>query len=305
MKMNKPFVSLCPEITRDHALSLVDWLNDEDVVRHLSDSRHVSRHIEQLIDRIRLPILTHLFNQGGRFFMVYDRKDLPVGFVRLIRNGQDCEIVLVIGQRDRWGRKLGVSALHEGMKRAFFDLRAERLIARIHAGNTRSLKAFAHNGFVLEHETPALKCYAMTAQRYLQRLRAGASGAAAGICITAEDQARLRDRLALEWESQAADLEHEVERAMVVDARQMQGDVVTMNSRALLRLDEQSVEVALVYPEDADDDTASLSVFSGLGTAILGCREGDHIVWRILDRTRHIRIEKVLYQPEAAGHFHL
>jgi regulator of nucleoside diphosphate kinase len=177
--MSKPFISLCPEITRANALNLVDWLSDEDVVRHLSDSRHVSRHIEQLIDRVQLPILTHLFNQGGRFFMAYDRDDLPVGFVRLVRNGPDCEIVLVIGKRDNWGRKLGASALHEGMKLAFFDMRAERLIARIHADNTRSLKAFAHNGFVLENETPALKSYAMTAQRYLQRLRAGLPGAAA------------------------------------------------------------------------------------------------------------------------------
>lgn len=87
--MSKPFISLCPEITRANALNLMDWLSDEDVVRHLSDSRHVSRHIEQLIDRVQLPILTHLFNQGGRFFMAYDRDDLPVGFVRLIRNGPD------------------------------------------------------------------------------------------------------------------------------------------------------------------------------------------------------------------------
>ncbi|RDI09986.1 bifunctional GNAT family N-acetyltransferase/nucleoside diphosphate kinase regulator [Comamonas sp. AG1104] len=303
--MSKPFISLCPEITRANALNLVDWLNDEDVVRHLSDSRHVSRHIEQLIDRVQLPVLTHLFNQGGRFFMAYDRDDLPVGFVRLVRNGPDCEIVLVIGNRNNWGRRLGASALHEGMKLAFFDMRAERLIARIHADNTRSLKAFAHNGFVLQNETPALKSYAMTAQRYLQRLRAGVSGAAADICITAVDQARLRDRLALEWESQAADLEHEIERACVVDARQVQRNVVTMNSRALLRLDEVAVEVALVYPEDADDSAGRFSVFSGVGTAILGCREGDRIDWRILDRTRHIRIEKLLYQPEAAGHFHL
>ena len=31
----------------------------------------------------------------------------------------------------------------------------------------------------------------------------------------------------------------------------------------------------------------------------------DAFDWRINDRTRHIRIEKVLYQPEAAGDFHL
>jgi regulator of nucleoside diphosphate kinase len=82
----------------------MDWLEDESVTRYLSDSRHVSRFIEQVIGRVQLPILTHLFNQGGRFFMAYDRHDQPVGFVRLVKNGPDCEIVLLIGSRDNWGR---------------------------------------------------------------------------------------------------------------------------------------------------------------------------------------------------------
>jgi regulator of nucleoside diphosphate kinase len=46
-------------------------------------------------------------------------------------------------------------------------------------------------------------------------------------------------------------------------------------------------------------------VCSPIGTAILGYREGDALDWRMPDRTRRIRIGKVLYQPEAAGHFHL
>ena len=139
--MNKPFISLCPEITRANALTLMDWLEDEGVTRYLSDSRHVSRFIEQVIGRVQLPILTHLFNQGGRFFMAYDQHDVPVGFVRLVKAGPDCEMVLVIGNRDNWGRKLGAGAIREGMKLAFFDMRAEKLIAKIHPDNGRSIKA--------------------------------------------------------------------------------------------------------------------------------------------------------------------
>ena len=44
---------------------------------------------------------------------------------------------------------------------------------------------------------------------------------------------------------------------------------------------------------------------SDIGAAILGYQEGDAINWRISDRTRRIEIRKVLYQPEAAGDFHL
>lgn len=54
----------------------------------------------------------------------------------------------LIGSRDNWGRNLGASAPREGMKLAFFDMRAERLVAKIHADNTRSLKAFQRCGFL-------------------------------------------------------------------------------------------------------------------------------------------------------------
>lgn len=56
--MTKPFISLCPEITRADAFNLMDWLEDEHVTRYLSDSRHVSRFIEQVVGRVQLPILT-------------------------------------------------------------------------------------------------------------------------------------------------------------------------------------------------------------------------------------------------------
>lgn len=303
--MSKPFISLCPEITRAHALNLMDWLDDENVIRYLSDSRNVSRFIEQVIGRVQLPILTHLFNQGGRFFMAYDRRDKPVGFVRLVKVGADCEIVLVIGDRETWGRKLGASTLHEGMKLAFFDMRADKLIAKIHPDNQRSLKAFLRCGFVLDSETPTLKSYAMTAERYLQFLREGSLGDSSEIYVTEIDQTRLRNLIALEAGPQVVDLEHEIERATVVDAHHVGRDVITMNSRALLRLDDEPLEADLVYPQDADGSPDKLSICSDIGTAILGYKEGDAIDWRTQDRTRCIRIEKVLYQPEAAGDFHL
>ena len=303
--MNKPFISLCPEITRTNALTLMDWLEDESVTRYLSDSRHVSRFIEQVIGRVQLPILTHLFNQGGRFFMAYDQHDRPVGFVRLVKVGRDCEMVLVIGDRDNWGRKLGAGAIREGMKLAFFDMRAEKLIAKIHPDNARSLKAFLRSGFLIESTTPALTSLVLHSERYLQLLRESPAAHTADIYITEIDKARLQSVLEIERGAEIFELEHEIERAIVVDPRQVAKDVVTMNSKALLRVDNEAVEIALVYPEDADDRAGKLSVCSGIGTAILGYKEGDTFNWRIPNRTCHIQIEKVLYQPEAAGDFHL
>ena len=303
--MNKPFISLCPEITRADALMLLDWLEDESVTRYLSDSRNVSQFIGQVIGRVQLPILTHLFNQGGRFFMAYDRHDVPVGFVRLVKKGADCEMVLVIGNRDNWGRKLGASAIREGMKLAFFDMRAEKLIAKIHPDNARSLKAFLRSGFSLESETPAMMSFAMNAERYLRLLRESPASHTSHIYITEIDKARLRRLVEIEQGSDIFELEHEIERAIAVAPRQVAEDVITMNSKALLQVDNEEVEVALVYPEDADEHAGKLSVCSGIGTAILGYKEGDAFNWRIPNRTCHIQIRKVLYQPEAAGDFHL
>ena len=303
--MNKPFISLCPEITRANALTLMDWLEDESVTRYLSDSRHVSRFIEQVVGRVQLPILTHLFNQGGRFFMAHDRHDMPVGFVRLVKNGTDCEMVLVIGQRDNWGRKLGASAIREGMKLAFFDMRAEKLVAKIHPDNERSVKAFLRSGFELESETPAMKSFSMDFERYLRLLRESPAAHMSHICVTEIDKARLKSLVGFEMGPEVFELEHEIERAIVVNPAQVAGGVVTMNSQALLEVDNEAREVALVYPEDADEGAGKLSVCSGLGTAILGYKEGDTFSWRLPHRTCHIRIRKLLYQPEAAGDFHL
>lgn len=303
--MNKPFVSLRPEITRTHALILMDWLEDERVTRYLSDSRSVSRFIEQAVDRARMPILTHLFNQGGRFFMAYDRSDIPVGFVRLVKTGAECEIVLVIGDHDNWGRGLGASTIREGLKIAFLDMRAESVIAKIHPNNTRSRKGFERCGFLLELESPTLNSLCMTSGRYLLLLREGAMADSADIYVTEMDKARLQSLIEFEEGAAFVDLEHEIERAIVVDPQHVARDVVTMNSRVVLQLDDEHKEVALVYPQDVDERSGKLSVLSDVGTAILGYQEGDAIDWMVADRTRRILIEKVIYQPESSGDFHL
>lgn len=283
---------------------LMDWLEDERVTCHLSDSRHVSRSIEQAINRTQLPILTHLFNRGGQFFLAYDRHDAPVGFVRLAKTGPDCEIVLAIGDSNKWGKKLGARTIREAMKLAFLDIRAKKLIAKIHPDNTRSLKAFLRNGFLLESETQRFKSFSITMERYLYLLREGAI-APTGIYITEIDKVRLECLIALEQGPAVVELEHELARAIVVQPHQVAHNVITMNSRTLLRLDDEEIEVTLVYPAETDSGAGKHSVLSDIGAAILGYQEGDAIDWQVSDRTRRIEIKKVLYQPEAAGDFHL
>lgn len=303
--MNKPFVVLRPEITRRHASVLMDWLEDERVTRFLSDSSSVSRFIEQAIDRTQMPVLTHLFNQGGRFFMLHTRDDVPVGFVRLIKSGTDCEVVLVIGDHHNWGRRLGGSAIVQSLKLAFFDLRASRVIAKIHPENARSLRAFQRCGFLHSDETSATRSFAISVGRYLQLLRAGVMTGDPVIFMTKLDRSRLEDVIAAAQGPTVYELEHEIERASIVDPEHIAADVVTMNSKVVLQVAGERKELTLVYPQDANERSGKHSVLSDVGAAILGYREGDVVDWLVADRPQQITIQTVLYQPEASGDFHL
>jgi len=104
-----------------------------------------------------------------------------------------------------------------------------------------------------------------------------------------------------------AQLEEELGRAQVLDSREIPPYVVTMNSRVRLRDADSNEEMhyTLVFPQDANIDAGKLSVLSPIGTAIPGYAAGDTIEWQVPGGTRRIRIEEVLYQPEAAGDYHL
>lgn len=104
-----------------------------------------------------------------------------------------------------------------------------------------------------------------------------------------------------------ADLRQELSRAKVVPSGKVPPDVVTMNSRVVLA-DEDTGErmtYTLVFPKDADIDSGRISVLAPVGTAILGFAQGDVVEWQVPSGTRRIRIEEVVYQPEAAGDLHL
>lgn len=129
------------------------------------------------------------------------------------------------------------------------------------------------------------------------------------IYITVKDMDRL-GRLMLTAISDAPDLEplraldRELDRAQGVRPEEIPPDVVTMNSK-LRMTDLSSGEeriVTLVYPDQAND-ADRISILSALGTALLGYRVGDEIRWEMPAGSLHLRIEELLYQPEAAGNY--
>jgi regulator of nucleoside diphosphate kinase len=124
------------------------------------------------------------------------------------------------------------------------------------------------------------------------------------IYITQQDMNRLRS-LIDSMKSSREDLNAlsaELEQAKVVSPAEVPADVITMNSKAQVRDldDNELMTYTLVFP-----GKALLSVLAPIGTAMLGHRVGDEFEWHVPAGAIRLRVEKVLYQPEAAGHYNL
>ncbi|MDD5270524.1 MAG: nucleoside diphosphate kinase regulator [Candidatus Omnitrophica bacterium] len=133
------------------------------------------------------------------------------------------------------------------------------------------------------------------------------------ICITEADKNRLKEliEVAGDFGGQARNdltaLANELERADVVDPKDVRPDVVTMNSKVILQDVNTGEEMnyILVFPKDANMAGGAISVLAPIGTAILGYSKGDVIDWQVPAGMRRIRIKEIVYQPEASGHYHL
>lgn len=110
-----------------------------------------------------------------------------------------------------------------------------------------------------------------------------------------------RDRKYLE------DLREELRRGKVVASKDIPEDVITMNSKVRLRDLESGEEMiySLVFPASADVSQSKISILAPIGTALIGYRVGDTIEWKVPAGLIRLKVEEILYQPEAAGDYHL
>lgn len=133
------------------------------------------------------------------------------------------------------------------------------------------------------------------------------------IYITNNDMKRLRELIMVarqfkkEDEKHLQELEGELNRAQVVNAQEIPPDVVTMNSEVHLRdlKTQEETTYRLVFPDQADASQGKISILAPIGTALLGYSVGDEIKWRVPAGTTRFKVEKILYQPESKGHYHL
>lgn len=103
------------------------------------------------------------------------------------------------------------------------------------------------------------------------------------------------------------ELDIELRRAKVVPPKSIPWDVITMNSKIRVKDLDTGVETIyqLVFPGDADIKENKISVLAPAGTALIGFRVNDTVEWEAPGGQKRMKVEEILYQPEAAGDFHI
>ena len=129
------------------------------------------------------------------------------------------------------------------------------------------------------------------------------------IQITESDMRRLRELLRVANDPFSRDranlrfLGEELARAEIRPAEDIAPDIVTMNSTVRIRDVKSGEEMVctVVFPDDADAADGRISVLAPIGAAILGYRVGDSVRFNAPAGVRTLRVEEVIYQPEAVG----
>ena len=131
------------------------------------------------------------------------------------------------------------------------------------------------------------------------------------IYITDNDMKRLREliKVAREFDNEdkkyLRELEDELNKGEVINSRDVPHDVITMNSKIRLRdiNTQKDMVYWLVFPDDSNADQGKISILAPIGTALLGYKVGDIIEWKVPAGATKLKVEEILYQPEAAGDY--
>jgi regulator of nucleoside diphosphate kinase len=133
------------------------------------------------------------------------------------------------------------------------------------------------------------------------------------LVVSTADRQKLFKALELarsSWVTYAPYLDYfktQLSRAEAVPADQVPDDVITMNSRFVLsdRPGDEGRAWVLVYPEHEAPHQGKISVLSPMGIVLLGARVGDEVSWQSSSGSETATVQRLLYQPEAAGHYDL
>ncbi|MDD2381569.1 MAG: nucleoside diphosphate kinase regulator [Mariniphaga sp.] len=120
-------------------------------------------------------------------------------------------------------------------------------------------------------------------------------------CI--EDAKQIRSISSTEAEKLVVELDH----AEIVKPELIPANVVTMNSIVKVSFlnNNKQIQFQIVYPEKANLKENKISIFSPIATALIGYKAGNEIEWIVPAGLTKIRIDEIVYQPEASGDYSL
>lgn len=95
-------------------------------------------------------------------------------------------------------------------------------------------------------------------------------------------------------------LGHELGRAIIVKEDALPPFTVRLNSKVtVLNLETDRVmEFRIVMPEQADIAQQKVSILSPMGTALIGFRKGEEVLWRVPAGLKRFRILDVVNRPQ-------
>lgn len=107
--------------------------------------------------------------------------------------------------------------------------------------------------------------------------------------------------------AEAEKLNLELDSAEIMEPQAIPSDVVTMNSIVKMTFLSNNKEVSfqIVYPHQASVKENKISIFSPIATALIGYKVHDEIEWIVPGGLTKIRIDEIVYQPEASGEYDL
>ena len=113
----------------------------------------------------------------------------------------------------------------------------------------------------------------------------------------------VRNRLEAEILS---DIEARIQRATLLEPAAVPGDLVTMNSRVVLREVDTCRQHVLVlaFPSCANSRKGRISVLTPLGSVLLAARVGQTLTCPISGILTTVVVDSILRQPEAAGDYY-
>lgn len=101
-------------------------------------------------------------------------------------------------------------------------------------------------------------------------------------------------------------LEAELDRADLLDPKDMPANVVTMNSTVRFTFVDsgKTNTLTLVYPKEMDGASDKVSIFAPVGIALLGLSVGDTFPMPGPSGEVTVRVDAITFQPESAGELH-